>query len=628
MRRILLFAVGIAMFLGLSIPTQLNAQVYGEFSSVSIVSPVSYDSLKAATEIPSTAFGIETPAFIPDVDDGYAKIPIGFSFEFAGVPYTELYVCVNGFVTFTKPPVTPSKVQTALFNYANSYPINVVAPYWGDHYYRLETDMSFGYTKTTISYKVLTLANGKRVLVIEWKDLNINDATIQSSIADFQVRLYESVDPLSYQGDIEFCYGQIGGNTNTPLQTVITRNATVGIKGDFNLLNDKTDFLNGLAFGKPLTTAKTVETLTNEWTPSGATDKRIKFTALTRYNIEEWWGDGDADLSKGFGQKHFGMEQNRFVTVNDARKIINSLSSLNPLDSVRRRAAYHGDVNHNGRFYYSNTNVRKDIPWKDKLYSDNLPAEINTVKRVYYQVTEYDAALILHYIGARLPELPWILDTIPQYGKINNTEFANNFTVGAAQLINDGTYTFPVSLNGYINGPVAGKFNVNGEVVSVSTNNSSEQEIISDFSSNIVTIAARGIFDANSPVAFITVKTNNPTVELSNVRFNDINKENVTINVAKVNEVNNNSLLNVTPNVVDTKSTITVNVPADGAYTVAIFDAMGNVVKTLSTSELSVGLHSFDWNGTNDANANLATGLYIVRVNGNNINVTSQVYKY
>ncbi|MFN3781519.1 MAG: DUF6390 family protein, partial [Candidatus Kapaibacteriota bacterium] len=401
------------------------------------------------------------------------------------------------------------KVPTALFYSSSSYPKNVLAPFWGDHHYHTNEEQSIGYKPTKIYYKS---DPDRGVFIVEWRYLNINDVNVKSSIATFQLRLYKSQDPYSAQGDIEFAYGQVGGNDNTNDTRVITRNASVGIKGDF----DPADFLNGLEYGKDVVIAKTSMRLTNEWAPSGGTDHRIRFRAFARFNVEEFWGDGDVDLSKGYNRKHYNMPQSRYVTVADARLILRSVATGIPLDSVRRRAAYHGDVNHNGRFYYDQNGDRKEIRWRNKYYGDSLPAEIGSIKQIFYQVNEYDAALILHYISARIPELPWIYDTVPQYGKLTNVEVANNLIFGEPEVINN-KIRFPIYLNGEYSGPLSVFVELNEPFVLIKNNSN----LLVDFENNRGVIAGSGNFSSNEPIAFLVVENSNLVSSNYFVRFNE-----------------------------------------------------------------------------------------------------------
>jgi hypothetical protein len=493
----------------------------------------------------------------------------------------------------------------------------VIAPFWGDHRFRQNSEKFNGYAPSQISYH-RDLTNG--VFTVQWKDLNINDQTVKSSIGDFQLKLYRSADPLTAQGDIEFCYGQIGGNVNDPGTLVVTKGASVGIKGEF------ADFLNGLEHEDidgnfDEVNARTSQKLTNEWTPSGGNEKRIRFTSELRYNIGQWWGDGDADMSKGIGQKHYSMDQNRFVTVNDARVIMHSMVTKIPLDSVRRRNAYHGDVNHNGRYWYPSTTSREDIYWRDLYEGDNLPAQVPSIKAVFYQVTEYDAAMILHYISARLPYLPWLLDTIPLYGKVTLDDAkASAIRFGEGKYA-DNAVTIPIYLNGLMNGAVGTTFDLNSSIVDVKT---VSDKLLAQFNGSTVVIAGTGEFDSQSPIAFVTVNAKD-VIEASNIRFNDRKVADIKMLVAGVDDNDNSMQLMSSPNPFTATTLITVNVPQDGAYTLNVYDIMGNKVKTIAGGEFNAGIVNYTWDGTNDANEKVQSGAYIYRFIGENVSLSKKL---
>lgn len=625
MKRIFLIAVGFLVLLGITLNLQpLKAQVYGDFDTVRIIKNNPYTELGSnKTIIPSTSFGLP-PNWAVDLDDGYSNptgIDIGFPFEYNGEVYTKLWVCVNGFVTFSPPPFYPAKQPKGLFIQNVSYPINVLAPFWGDHRFRADNEQFSGWMPSEISYY---LDNVNGVFTVQWKNLNINDQTVKSSIGNFQLKLYKSKDPFSGQGDIEFCYGQVGGNKYDNGQLVVTRFASVGIKGEF------ADFLNGLRFQKSDGTynqlaARTDDsTMTNEWTPSGATDRTIRFNALVRYNVDQWWGDGDADMSKGFGRKHYGMNQNRFVTVNDARSIMRSVATQVPLDSIRRRNAFHADVNHNGRYWWPRLDSMSVISWRDQFEGQNLPPQVSTIKRVYYKANEYDAALILHYMSARIPDLPWLLDTIPQYGKIVPGELASNIRFGNATKASDGIYVVPVYLNGTAKGPIGVAFSVNGTVTDVKA---SSDQLISEFSGNNVTIAGSGEYDSQAPIAYITVNTNNANLKVSKVRFNDKDVEDLNVILASVNELtNDNQMVMNSPNPFTISNAITLNVEKAGNYTLTVYDAMGKRIRTIASESMNPGVRTFTWNGTNDLNESVENGTYIYRLTGENVSVSNKVY--
>ncbi len=639
MRFSLKIALGLGILLGLLLTMQqTKAQIYSEFDPIDVSAVGSYENLTADAELLPTNFTMP-PTNQQDLDDGYAKITFskGFEFEFNGEIFREVWVCINGFITFNERPLVPAKNPRGLFGDAVSYPRNVIAPFWGDHVYRTSDDEDDGYLRTRISYR-----QDADKLTIQWKNLNINDGSIKSSVGNFQVILYKSTDLNTLQGDIVFAYGPVGGNPNDPGTIVVTKNASVGIKGEQTIKQDTADFLNGLYNGElmPYTKylARTQVDLTNTWPPSTGTDKRIFFHAIPTYNLEGW-GDGDADLSQAPAGKHFGLPQNRFVTANDARTIMHAVSIGVPLDSVRRRQAYHADVNHNGRFFYyidplTNEVFRKDIPWRNEFYQDSLkwvmhngqivPSGINSFKRVFYQATEYDAAMIIHYMGAKLPELPWLLDTTVWYGKIGVNEVkANNIKFGEVSAEN-GVYTIPVYLNGYTKDGISGRFEIGREVLDVTAVEEDDNEIMTSFNENRVVFAGAGEFNSDTPVLIIRVKSEGQ-LEASNIRYNDVRKENINLVVASTEDNNevNTILAQNTPNPFSNGTMFSVNVQNEGDYLLEVYDLMGNTVK--SFDNISAGANTFYWDGRDNSGRKLSTGVYVYRLTGNNVNITKKL---
>jgi len=291
------------------------------------------------------------------------------------------------------------------------------------------------------------------VVTIQWKDLNVNyffdptdpnnpnaanPAPQPSSIANFQVKIYESPavgEPkVDNQGNIEFHYGVIGG---IPGVTKISGSA-VGLESVSLTQGGNTSFMNGLF-------------------------------------IED--STADAQLP---GSLHAGLPQNRYVTLSDVLTILRAVAQNQPLDSLMFRQAYHADVNHNGRFWYSSRKLdnsgdsldqdgnlvvyRREWPVKSAGVYDDLPAD-DSRNNLYFQANEYDAALILNYIAGKVPDLPWLLDTIPGYGKAAAMMPATSVEFGAVEAVGGGLVSVPVQLNGYVRSTVGFAFKVSNAVI-------------------------------------------------------------------------------------------------------------------------------------------------------------------
>lgn len=597
-----------------------KSQVYGEFEPTTTVVN-SYVPVTGGTVIPSTQF-LLPPSSVSSTatkDDGYYNVTLPFAFEYNGDVYNNLWICVNGFVQFLPvgqiPNSLPQKLGNRLFIYDNSsVAYNVIAPFWGDHYYRDGADQFANYKVSSIVYQT-TGTTPNRVFTVEWKDIQVNKnvSDLQSSIANFQVKLYESPDPNSKQGDIEFCYGQIGGNSSTTLTTVVTKGASVGIKGEFG------DYVNGLFRDANYPQALTSTTLTDPWTPSGGfTNQRIKFTSKRNFNIDEWWGDGDADFSKAQGKMHYGMPQNRFVSINDVRTLLKAIAVKKPLDSLRRRAAYHGDVTHNGRFYYASsgtTTTRTAIASRDLNYADNLPTGISSIKLVYYEANEFDAATILNYLSAKIPSLPWRYDTVPQYGKEKfEGPIANNIKIGDVKSEN-GNVLVPIFLNGRVNGALGVKFDLNGEVVNVYKNTNLDNALLTDFDGNRVVLAGAGEYNDAEAIAFVEYKPLSNGVKLEDISFNDNKVGNITTIEA---QEETNLVLSNTPNPFVAETQINLEIPVAGIYNLTIYDMYGKAVKVLANNFMNAGNVSLAWDGKDSNNESVPAGMYVAKLSSGN----------
>lgn len=634
MKRLFNVAIGIlSLILIAGITTQVKAQVFGEFDTVRVIQSIytplpAPDGSNGVVDLPKSAFR-KIGSNEVDPDDGYALIDIGFDFEFNGEIYNKLWINVNGFVTFGRkennvvlqPPFIAPKDQEGLFLDANSYPVNVIAPFWGDHYYRDIVDLNAANFKpSVIRYK-----RTNDMLIIEWKDLNINyryeGRSLKNSIANFQLVLIKSKDEYSKQGDIEFHYGTVGGNTNlepTDDTRINTKGSTVGLKGEGKIVGTDADYLNAFVNdlylkanpNVPYITVTTSRIVSNDWPPTGIKEAKFYFNAKKRYNLEEWWGDGDVDFSKAPGNKHFNFgypQQPSFVTVNDARLIMKAMATEIPLDPIRRRAAYHGDVNHNGRYYYDAFQNKKLIKTQSKHYADDLPAEVSSIKQILFEVTEKDAAIILHYIAAKVPELPWLLDTAVIKGK-GDLPLDVRFD---GQNLSNGYYNIPVYINQTVQGPLSLRTKFNGKVVSVAS------DLMSTFHNGTVVLAGTGTFNPSEPIAYVTLYSETDEIVANDVRLNDENlpAKKVSLNNSTIGE----SKVIVTNPVMNDRAQFFVNINEKANYKLSIYDIFGNEVAIVANNTFESGSYNFEFN-----TSKLSAGAYIYRLDGNGNSVTGK----
>jgi hypothetical protein len=566
-----------------------------------------------------------------DHDDGFVVAQLPFPFEFNGTIYNHIAINVNGFIMFLDGPTVPlglvgMNIATRLFD-GSQFPQNVVAPFWGDHYMRVGPPTQPQYMPSQVLTRLVTVG-GRQAFCVEWRNLNINDKTVPSSVGNFQVYLYQQTQIIgNFQGDIEFAYGTIGGNPNTPQQIVVTRNASVGLKGT----SPQGDWINGLEFGGNINVARTSTRLTNVWPPSGATDTTIVFQAIPRVRLDVW-GDGDADFSQAPGERHAGRPQNIFVTANDALTILRAVATGIPLDSLYRRPAFKGDVDHNGRYYYSTrkwdntddtTRHRREIRTRSLYYTDDLPNDNSLdIRSIYFYVNAYDAALIMHYLGGRIPELPWLIDSVVPAGKLAY-ERARTFELRTQEAVKVGSMLrVPIYLDGENTGPFSIAFDAGVPIESVELTTKENSIALSHGSR--VAIAGSVELSAVEPVAWLTIPSTVEVLRVTDVEFNGDRQSDKFIRITASEQVE--TTITASPNPLTTTTTILTTIPTPGIYTLAIYDAQGRRVTTLASGVMAKGTVPVTWNGTDQMGNSLPNGTYFCRLEGNGIgNVVTSI---
>lgn len=124
-------------------------------------------------------------------DDAAVIVPIGFSFSFYGIEYTEVEVSSNGFITFT-PTADAVCCDGEAIPQTGGELDNFVAGYWQDF------DLSQGGTIRTLNQEV----NGQQIFTIGFYQLADNDSP-EEAISTFEITLYKESD------DIEIQYGKV-----------------------------------------------------------------------------------------------------------------------------------------------------------------------------------------------------------------------------------------------------------------------------------------------------------------------------------------------------------------------------------------------------------------------------------
>ncbi|MEZ5016905.1 MAG: T9SS type A sorting domain-containing protein [Flavipsychrobacter sp.] len=172
-----------------------------------------------------------TSANILADDRTESGIPIGFTFYYAGIPYTTVSACSNGWVAFGN--TTSTTYSNTKSNMDNLTP--VLMP--------LFDDLTGGRTGAQATYTTTGVA-GSRVFTFEWRDWTpLSSSSVKFT---FQLKLYEG------QGnEIEFLYKNEAGSGTLS-------SATIGISGiavnDYQMLTassaspsiNKTSFVSNI----------------------------------------------------------------------------------------------------------------------------------------------------------------------------------------------------------------------------------------------------------------------------------------------------------------------------------------------------------------------------------------------
>jgi hypothetical protein len=109
-------------------------------------------------------------------------MPIGFTFKFAGVPFTQLYASSNGFISFNSFDIYSDNSNSL----TNSTVRPAIAPFWDD------LGGSFG----AATYATTGVAPN-RVFTIEYLNWAAN-YTAPSAVLSFQVKLYETTNKIEF----------------------------------------------------------------------------------------------------------------------------------------------------------------------------------------------------------------------------------------------------------------------------------------------------------------------------------------------------------------------------------------------------------------------------------------------
>lgn len=181
------------------------------------------------------------------------------------------------------------------------------------------------------------------------------------------------------------------------------------------------------------------------------------------------------------------------------------------------------------------------------------------------------------------------------------------FTNSLPQLSND-----IVDLSGYLPLVSVDYFDENSNfplTAKITLDNGNEMEMIPSS------------FDFSQPVTFQVATT--ATWENATISFSDNNIDFVELEITLTSSEYEATQLQITqlnnyPNPFNPSTTINFYLQNDADVSLEICNVKGQTVQTIVRNHLNKGKHEFVWNGRNDANEGVSSGIYFIKLRANN----------
>jgi len=174
---------------------------------------ITYSSISlTGNPVPSWRGGTNTN------DNRSFPVYLGFTFNYLGMPYTQLSISLNGFIDFSSSSATgvtpgPYSSDNSTFSQSPNGTYSAIAPLYDDLACASGATLS-----NSIRYRT-TGATGNKVFTVEWINMTLSPGI--TAHLNFQVKLYE-VD-----SKIEFIYGTMTTGSGSPSYTCGINGSTV-----------------------------------------------------------------------------------------------------------------------------------------------------------------------------------------------------------------------------------------------------------------------------------------------------------------------------------------------------------------------------------------------------------------
>ena len=237
------------------------------------------------------------------------------------------------------------------------------------------------------------------------------------------------------------------------------------------------------------------------------------------------------------------------------------------------------------------------------------------------QVTAYDASLILQFVAG-------IITTFPSNGAVTGDDAAGlskststgSILWGEPQT-NAEVVTFPVKLADAV-GVTSMQFTLKvdqsaASIEGISANLPEDWTMLYKVSNGELTVAMAGVTPlASGDVGVVSFKMKSREARL-NIRGEGFVNENTSsaLAVAEVAMIPTEFALQQNyPNPFNPSTTIKYQIPQDHQVNLVIYNLQGQKIRTLVAEQQKAGFYSVQWDGRNDVGQNVATGMYLYRV--------------
>ena len=401
--------------------------------------------------------------------------------------------------------------------------------------------------------------------------------SVPVSVDDIMGRGYTSLQAVfTYDGDVIH-----------PVDVVTTGTMTEGWGSYFNILPGSSPDTLEIAMA------------TAEDTLRGA-------GVLFMINVEATAGASAGD-STGLHFEYFRFDE-------DTTGVITEDGTLHLIDLIRRL----GDATNNGEVssYDAAWVLQHAVGLRTLAGADSIAADVSG----RMGLSAFDASLILQYVVHIIHTFP--ADTGgTDDGAVKTFAFARTISVGEATRRADGRLSVPIlidEMDDVVAGEISLSFSGDAGDITVQTSDLTDNYL---FACSIMGGRIRAAFagpESNTgPGALLELILDPSSAELLNtLRLErvSLNEENIPAHFITSSTPTIHRLSQNHPNPFNPYTTITYTIEQAGDLHLCVYTLSGQLVRTFVHGERPAGSHSISWDGTDDTGQDVASGVYLCRM--------------